>query len=382
MSPLPISNETELANTAAEQALRGLVASPNGSGVSEFNTSGILDIYQAGALRVALSCRLLALCFGSGVDSTAMIVVLHAAGLRPDVITFADTGAEKPETLRHIGAMNRVLAAWGWPLIDICQKLPQASTGYADLYGNCMKNETLPSLAFGMKSCSIKWKQVPQDQYLKGAKRGPNARPAHPVWVRAQQIKQKIIKLIGYDCGKADMRRSKALKSADDDFDYVYPLQIVGWTRRDCVMAISKALGDEFVPVKSACFFCPASKQWELYWLAASHPELLERALLLEHNALTGKHSRFDAVAFGATWEDLVRNADGFPSTTTTVGLGRSFAWNQWARVNGVVDDSFAVRTDPVSQKRFLLLSNSLRDVDNALDSRTLSLIPAISVTA
>lgn len=347
-----------------------------------YDTCGILNTEQKAALRAALSGRLLSLCFGSGVDSTAMIVALHAAGLRPDVITFADTGAEKPETLRHVDAMNRVLAAWGWPLIDVCRKVPQASTGYADLYGNCLKNETLPSLAFGMKSCSIKWKQTPQDQFLKGAKRGPNAQPPHPVWLLAQETDQRIVKLIGYDCGKADMRRSKGLKPADADFDYVYPLQIVRWARRDCVRAIAQALGDELVPIKSACFFCPASKQWELYWLAANHPELMEQALLMERNALTGKHSRFNEVEFGASWEELVRNAASFPSSSTTVGLGRSFAWNQWARVNDVVDESFSVRRDPASRERFAILSHSLRDADNALDSRTPGIIPAVDITA
>lgn len=349
--------------------------------MSALDTVRILNSDQAAALRAELYGRLLSLCFGSGVDSTAMIVALHAAGLRPDVITFADTGAEKPETLRHIDAMNRVLAAWGWPLIDICRKVPQASTGYADLYGNCLKNETLPSLAFGMKSCSIKWKQIPQDQFLKGAKRGPNAQPAHPVWLRAQETGQRIVKLIGYDCGKADMRRSKGLRPADADFEYVYPLQIVGWARRDCVRAIAKALGENLVPIKSACFFCPASKQWELYWLAANHPELLERALLLERNALTGKHSRFDEVEFGITWEELVRNESSFPSTSTTVGLGRSFAWNQWARVNGVVDEMFRVMRDPCSRERFAIMSHGLRDADNALDSRTPGIIHTVDVT-
>ena len=98
------------------------------------------------------------------------------------------------------------------------------------------------------------------------------------------------------------------------------------------------------VPIKSACFFCPASKNWELYWLAGLHPDLLDRALVLERNALTGRHSRFSEVEFGASWDDLVRTADRFPSTSTTVGLGRSFAWNQWARVNDVVDAAFRVR--------------------------------------
>src|SRR3546814_18075098 len=64
------------------------------------------------------------------------------------------------------------------------------------------------------------------------------------------------------------------------------------------------------LPIKSACFFCPASKIWELYWLAAHYPDLLERALVLERNALTGRHSRFSEVQFGASWEDLVRSVD------------------------------------------------------------------------
>lgn len=203
----------------------------------------ILNADQVAALRAALDGRLLALCFGSGVDSTAMIVALRAAGIRPDILTFADTGGEKPETLRHVDAMNRVLATWDWPLIDVCKKMTMASTGYTDLYGNCFKNETLPSLAFGMKSCSIKWKQDPQDQFLKGAKRGPNARDPHPIWLKAQDTGRRIVKLIGYDCGKADLRRSKNLKPSDDDFDYVYPLQIVRWARRDCVRAIAKITG-------------------------------------------------------------------------------------------------------------------------------------------
>ncbi|MFY2610865.1 hypothetical protein ACOTJQ_29310 [Achromobacter xylosoxidans] len=328
-------------------------------------------------LRQQLAGRPLAVCFGSGVDSTAMLVVLHAAALRPDVITFADTGGEKPETLAHVDAMNTVLRGWRWPLIDVCRKKTMASTGYHDLYGNCLANETLPSLAFGLKSCSIKWKHTPQDQFLKGARSGPNARRAHPVWVRAQEAGQRIVKLIGYDCGPADMHRSAGVKPADADFDYVYPLQVMGWTRRDCVQAITQALGPHLVPIKSACFFCPASKLWELYWLAAHHPDLLERALVLERNALTGRHSRFDAVEFGASWEDLVRNADRFPSSTTTVGLGRGFAWNQWARVNGVVDASFRVKRGRADRERFGLLSESLRDSDNALDSRR-SVIPVV----
>ena len=300
-----------------------------------------------------------------------MIVALKAAGIRPDVITFADTGGEKKLTIAHLHRMNTLLKTWGWPLIEICKKQTLASTGYTDLYGNCMKNQTLPSLAFGMKSCSIKWKQTPQDQFLMGVHRGPNKRAPHPLWMQAQSTGQRIVKLIGYDCSKADMRRSKNLAAADADFDYLYPLQLIKWARPDCVSAISSALGADMVPVKSACFFCPASKQWELFWLAAHEPDMLDDALLLERRALTGKHSRFDEVEFGASWEALVRDSELFPSSSTTVGLGRSFAWNQWARVNHVVNEDFRVHRSAIAKRRFLRLADVLRGQDNAFDSRT-----------
>lgn len=354
-----------------EQALLPTGASVEPASMAPWPARRILSAAQGQALRAALGGRLLAVCFGAGVDSTAMLVALREAGLRPSLITMADTGGEKPETMAHLERMNAVLAEWGWPLVDLCQKRTLPRTGYTDLFGNCWANETLPSLAFGMKSCSIKWKQDPQGQFIKGAVRGPNARPPHPVWLAAKARGERIVKLIGYECGTADKRRAAAAPIADADFDYAYPLQLIGWTRRDCVSAIEAALGAELVPIKSACFFCPASKDWELYWLAGTHPELFEQALLLERRAMTGKHSRFDEVVLGASWGELVRDAGQFPSSPTCVGLGRSFARNQWARVHGVVDDDFRVIRSAAG--RFLSMADALRDADNALDRRSQS---------
>ena len=177
----------------------------------------------------------------------------------------------------------------------------------------------------------------------------------------------RIVKLIGYDCGAADLRRARKAYGASD-FDYSYPLKIIGWQREDCVRTITVALGAALVPVKSACTFCPATKKWELFWLAAEEPEALEAALDLERRALTGRHSRFTELEFGASWEELVRNADSFPSSKTCVGLGRSFAWNQWARVEGVVGADFWVRRD--RRAHFIAQANRLRRADNALDGR------------
>lgn len=63
-----------------------------------------------------------------------------------------------------------------------------------------------------------------------------------------------------------------------------------------------------------------------------------------------------------------MRNADSFPNANTTVGLGRSLAWNQWARVNNVMDAEFHVRRD--RRDVLLAMAESLRDADNASDAR------------
>lgn len=277
-------------------------------------------------------------CNGGGVDSMAMLIALRDAGITPDLITFADTGGEKPETYQTVRQMDHWLIANGFPTVTWCKKLTLDSTPYDDLGGNCSHNETLPSLAFGMKSCSIKWKQGPQDAVLKGVKQGPNKRDPHPLWTAAQRAGSKLVKLIGYDSSPADLRRSKRVKTEDADFLYAYPLQDLGWQRRDCIARIiEEGLP---VPIKSACFFCPASQKWELWALAGNHPHLFMEALAIEHRAMVGKHSRWDQeeCLYDKSWEELINQpADQWPTTSITVGLGRSFAWNHWARENGLV---------------------------------------------
>lgn len=310
-------------------------------------------------------------CYGAGVDSTAMLMALADAGIRPDVITFADTGGEKPESYYQLHTMNLWLIKRGWPLINKCKKITLATTPYNDLEGNCTDNETLPSLAFGMKSCSIKWKQGPQDQFLKGVTRGPAKRPAHELWNRYLKTGKKIIKLIGYDSSPADIRRSKKIKTEDADFLYNYPLQTMGWSRPDCVDRI-KAEGMP-VPIKSACWYCPASQKWELFWLAGQHPELFMRALEIEHKAMLGKHSRWDQEEcnYGEEWLDIVKTpSKRWPSMSVTIGLGRKFSWNRWARENSIVDwESGEFIAD---RERCLRIAEELQaDGGNAQDRRT-----------
>ena len=304
--------------------------------------------------------------YGGGVDSTAMLIAMKRQGIVPDVITFADVGAEKPETYATVRMMNTWCIDNGFPAITVCRLNTRDSTPYDDIEGNQTANDTLPSIAFGKKGCSVKWKHKPQDYYITGNKGPVNGCEPHPLWIDCQARGIKPAKLIGFDAGPADIRRTN--KTEDDKFLYVYPLQQLGWQRQDCIQAIlEEGLP---VPIKSACFFCPASQKWELWWLAGAHPDLLERALVLEHQAMLGKHSRWgeDECTYGKDWEEFVNKpADQWPTTSITVGLGRSFAWNHWARINGVCDEHGTVIPDP---ERYLAKAAELKgDGGNASDA-------------
>ncbi|MCH8137297.1 MAG: phosphoadenosine phosphosulfate reductase family protein, partial [Proteobacteria bacterium] len=51
----------------------------------------------------------LIVCYGAGVDSTAMLVALKREGTRPDLIIFSDTGGEKPETYEYLERLEALL---------------------------------------------------------------------------------------------------------------------------------------------------------------------------------------------------------------------------------------------------------------------------------
>jgi hypothetical protein len=219
------------------------------------------------------------LSYGMGVDSTAMIVELarrYRAGdqfARPDVITFADTGGEMPETYAYEPVIQEFLRSVGFPALVTVRYVPKKTKNghYTTLEQNCLVNKTLPSLAFGYKKCSLKWKRQPQDKY----------RASLDIIKAAWKAKQKAVVAIGYDAGPKDMRRS----SIQDDakYSYIYPLREWGWDRPRCKKEIlAEGLP---LPPKSACFFCPARKPDEVVDLCLDHPDLARRIVQMETNA-------------------------------------------------------------------------------------------------
>lgn len=224
----------------------------------------------------------LVVAYGAGVDSTAMLVGMHRLGIRPDLILFADTGGEKPETYAYIRSVVQPwLVSVGFPPVITVRYLP-VRVQYMTLEGNCLDNKTLPSLAFGYKKCSLKWKRQPQDKYCN------SWAPARQCW----SFGGRVIKAIGYDAGPADSRRAHHIGD-DDKYSYWYPLRDWGWDREQCKRQI--AAEGLLVPMKSSCFFCPASKPEEIDWLVQHHPNLAERIVAMEANA-AGNNTKIEGL--------------------------------------------------------------------------------------
>ncbi len=239
-----------------------------------------------------------AVSWGGGTNSTAMLIAMRDRGMRPSLVTFADTGGEKPHTYDGLPIIREWLAQNSFPDLTIVTKSGLDAT----LEANCERMEMLPSLAYGYKSCSLKWKVQPQEKFCN------NYGPTKAIW----KAGHKVTKYLGIDAGEAH----RATKTEDKKYLYRYPLVEWDIDRDDCIELI-KAEGLP-LPGKSSCFYCPASKLPEILDLRDNYPELLERALAMEARAkltsVKGLGRRFSWAEFLASDRpDLMRPPDDLP---------------------------------------------------------------------
>jgi hypothetical protein len=250
---------------------------------------------------------------GLGVDSVALAVSMVNQGIKPDLILFSDVGGERPETYAYLTFFDGWLKTQGFPGITVVRYAP-VTAPYTTLEGNVLANETLPSISFRLKNCTLKWKAAVMDAYLLGIRSGKNKRDGWAPALASLAQGKKVIKLIGYDAGPIDSCRSTKI-TEDKNFRYLYPLRHLGWSREDCITAIRKAGLPQ--PIKSSCFFCASVKKWELAWYAHSHPDLLIRSLVIEDTARNGKHG--------------LGNVKGLS--------GQQDSWRTWCEQEGIIKE-------------------------------------------
>jgi hypothetical protein len=219
---------------------------------------------------------------GGGVDSTAALIRLVQEKKPIDFVFFSNTGGasaqgEKMATYQHVRLLTRWLKSKGYPRV---KTLIYNKEG---LYREIWRLETLPPIAFGFKTCSLKWKKEPVDRYVKKHLKG-----------------RQLVKYISYDASEA--HRIKDYSSENEQV--IYPLVAWGMDRFDC-MAYIASQGMP-VPPKSSCFFCPHMRLREIKELQVAEPCKLEQALALEQRAL--------------------------PKLNNITGLGRAKRWSEWIK--------------------------------------------------
>lgn len=230
--------------------------------------------------------------YGGGTNSVAMLCGFRERNIKPDLIIFADTGGELPHTYEHIKIMSqKTMEWWGIP-IEIVHKTYQKQQ--TTLEKDCLRNKVLPSLSYGSKACSMKYKLDPKKTYVTR-------------WLKPQNLTE-VISAVGYDAGeghRAHNIKHKNLSKKITESQW-YPLIEWMWRRPDCVDAI-KRHGLPQVG-KSSCFFCPSMKLGEIIRLRKEYPEYFERAIQLEQN-MTVK-GRIEGLHFGVKWSDIVAADD------------------------------------------------------------------------
>lgn len=228
--------------------------------------------------------------FGGGTNSTAMIVGMVQRNEQIDAIAFSDTGGEKPWTYEYIEILSNWLAFAGFPHIATIK----AENRHGTLEQECLNMKTLPSVAYGWKTCSDKWKIAPFKKWLKATG-----------W-------EDVTVCVGFDAGESHRaKRGDEIKQA---YTNRYPLIEWGLDRDGCIEII-KAAGLP-LPGKSSCFFCPNSKLGEIKALPA---DLKERAIAIERNS----------------------------EAHSIKGLGRSFAWEYIIQDHDAQVDLFIEREMP-----------------------------------
>jgi 3'-phosphoadenosine 5'-phosphosulfate sulfotransferase (PAPS reductase)/FAD synthetase len=67
----------------------------------------------------------LVVAYGLGVDSTAMLIEFAIRDIRPDLILFADTSGEKPETYQYLDVIQPYLRSVGFLEVIVVRYQPK-----------------------------------------------------------------------------------------------------------------------------------------------------------------------------------------------------------------------------------------------------------------
>jgi len=188
------------------------------------------------------------LSYGGGVNSTALLALLHESGLWDEhwEAVFCDTGAEYPQVLAYVEAIRE-----RYPVTIIKADIE----GKGGLYEYCLHYRILPSR--WQRWCTSKAKVTPLRAHVNAHSEGD------------------AIEVIGYDAGEA--RRADRWQTQRPAW---FPLIEADINREACKEIITSA--GLPMPNKSGCFICPFARPEEYRRMSQEQPELFAKAVALE----------------------------------------------------------------------------------------------------
>jgi len=192
---------------------------------------------------------------GLGVDSTALLILLtevyEKGEIPPFESVYVSHGGDGPWTYENLDQVREA----GYKL----KILKPTVQGFNDIYDFYYSEKIVPPVFIG-RSCSWKWKIIPQRKYYK-----KNGEP--------------YTLYIGYDATEKHRVRPSPWKNVT----IKYPLIEWGITRHECKKIIKDA-GLE-IPKKSGCYFCPFQSKESWMILHRDYPEYFEKACQLDENS-------------------------------------------------------------------------------------------------
>jgi len=208
------------------------------------------------------------LSFGAGVNSIALAIMAINDGWHGEIV-FSDTGCEWPETMCYLDYFEREwLRPRGFEVTRLKGMPWQRYAKGISLIEYCEAARVIPLAA--MRWCTSEWKVKPLQRYGYGRtfKKG--------------EEHQEDKTMIGI---AIDERWRQPHR--------IRPLVDAGITREGCIKIIEAEGLD--VPQKSGCYLCPFQRnaQWRMLW--ERHPELFERAMLLEESTERSKNGYWRA---------------------------------------------------------------------------------------
>ena len=192
------------------------------------------------------------LSFGAGRQTTAMLILaINGEIERPDVVLFADTGCELPETYAYIEHYIRPFCETNHlPFFTVAR--PGGT-----IYDWFNKGPALPVPT--QRSCTAQFKIRPMN-----------------IWQKANLITKQQI---GFSYDEA----GRASKNVKAKFPRFFPLIENRITLHDCMWVIEQY--EWPLPPKSACYLCCFQSPSRLRRLALREPVLFERLRDLERRA-------------------------------------------------------------------------------------------------